>query len=53
MDTGEWTLADSGLSKEEKEQLVKAWRENQNETDTTLAQLERVYFKNIPIEEDE
>lgn len=49
-DDGTWTLADSGLSQEEKEQLVKAWRQNQNVTDTTLAQLERLYdLNNIDI----
>lgn len=53
MNTGEWTLADSGLSQEEKEQLVKVWRENQNETDIILTQLEQAYIlNNIPIEED-
>lgn len=50
MDDAKWTLADSGLSQEEKEQLVKAWRERQNETDTVLTQLERLYdLNNIDI----
>lgn len=46
MDDGKWTLADSGLTQEQKEALVRAWKENQNETDTALTQLERLYGLN-------
>lgn len=46
MDNGKWTLADSGLTREQKEALVRAWKENQNETDTALTQLERLYGLN-------